>query len=68
MKNELIKNDDDINNIFDNVKGLVTVMLYSKKVLQKSTNEFSKGFSTQNLKAMKIFIFIFQMRQHRRRI
>lgn len=61
MKNELIKNDDDINNIFDNVKGLVTVMLYSKKVLQKSTNEFSKGFSTQNLKAMKIFIFIFQM-------
>lgn len=48
MKNELIKNDDDINNIFDNVKGLVTVMLYSKKVLQKSTNEFSKGFSTQN--------------------
>lgn len=42
MKNELIKNDDDINNIFDNVKGLVTVMLYSKKVLQKSTNEFSK--------------------------
>lgn len=68
MKNELIKNDDDINNIFDNVKGLITVMLYSKKVLQKSTNEFSKGFSTQNLKAMKIFIFIFQMRQHRRRI
>lgn len=68
MKNELIKNDDDINNIFDNVKWLVTVMLYSKKVLQKSTNEFSKGFSTQNLKAMKIFIFIFQMRQHRRRI
>lgn len=68
MKNELIKNDDDINNIFDNVKRLVTVMLYSKKVLQKSTNEFSKGFSTQNLKAMKIFIFIFQMRQHRRRI
>lgn len=68
MKNELIKNDDDINNIFDNVKGLVTVMLYSKKVLQKSTNEFSKGFSTQNLKAMKIFIFVFQMRQHRRRI
>lgn len=68
MKNELIKNDDDINNIFDTVKGLVTVMLYSKKVLQKSTNEFSKGFSTQNLKAMKIFIFIFQMRQHRRRI
>lgn len=68
MKNELIKNDNDINNIFDNVKGLVTVMLYSKKVLQKSTNEFSKGFSTQNLKAMKIFIFVFQMRQHRRRI
>lgn len=68
MKNELIKNDDDINNIFDNVKWLVTVMLYSKKVLQKSTNEFIKGFSTQNLKAMKIFIFIFQMRQHRRRI
>ncbi len=68
MKNELIKNDDDINNIFDNVKGLVTVMLYSKKVLQKSTNEFSKGFSTQNLKAMKIFIFVFKMRQHRRRI
>lgn len=68
MKNELIKNYDDINNIFDNVKGLVTVMLYSKKVLQKSTNEFSKGFSTQNLKAMKIFIFVFQMRQHHRRI